>query len=239
MMRTRLLGVAVAVGLLGSGPANAVVVWTLDPTTNNDGNTVAASATFFAVGDLVTIALTNLSPSLSAPNQALSDLIVNLTTDLASESGFTQSGQLITVNSNGTTTPVAGSPTRWDASLVSGNLFLTALGNGQPSNMIAPATIGSPNAGVLNFNPYIDTTAVFTITLPNASNLTIQGVQFSFGTSDTEFVANGHCTGNCPVVNPLGGGVPEPGAWALMILGFGGVGAMLRRRLRGPVELTI
>lgn len=26
------------------------------------------------------------------------------------------------------------------------------------------------------------------------------------------------------------GGIPEPGAWALMILGFGGVGGMLRRR---------
>jgi hypothetical protein len=24
--------------------------------------------------------------------------------------------------------------------------------------------------------------------------------------------------------------VPEPGAWALMLLGFGGMGAMLRRR---------
>lgn len=29
---------------------------------------------------------------------------------------------------------------------------------------------------------------------------------------------------------PPVGGVPEPGAWALMILGFGGAGAMLRRR---------
>jgi hypothetical protein len=98
--------------------------------------------------------------------------------------------------------------------------------------MIAPATIGSPNASVLNFNPYIDTTAVFTLTLPGASHLTISGVKFSFGTSDTEFVANGHCTGNCPTINPLGG-VPEPGTWALMILGFGGAGAMLRRRGRG------
>jgi hypothetical protein len=30
--------------------------------------------------------------------------------------------------------------------------------------------------------------------------------------------------------NEVLGGVPEPGAWALMILGFGGVGAALRRR---------
>lgn len=29
-----------------------------------------------------------------------------------------------------------------------------------------------------------------------------------------------------------GGGVPEPASWALMLLGFGGVGAMLRRRPR-------
>jgi len=30
------------------------------------------------------------------------------------------------------------------------------------------------------------------------------------------------------------GPVPEPGAWALMILGFGAAGAMLRRRRMRP-----
>ena len=30
----------------------------------------------------------------------------------------------------------------------------------------------------------------------------------------------------------LTAGVPEPATWALMILGFGGVGALLRRRRR-------
>ena len=38
-----------------------------------------------------------------------------------------------------------------------------------------------------------------------------------------------------PLLGPLDGalsGVPEPAAWALMILGFGGVGAMLRQRRR-------
>jgi hypothetical protein len=28
----------------------------------------------------------------------------------------------------------------------------------------------------------------------------------------------------------LGGAVPEPAAWTMMILGFGGIGALLRRR---------
>jgi hypothetical protein len=30
--------------------------------------------------------------------------------------------------------------------------------------------------------------------------------------------------------NPVGGGAPEPAGWALMIIGFGGIGASLRRR---------
>ncbi|HXA39673.1 MAG TPA: PEPxxWA-CTERM sorting domain-containing protein [Phenylobacterium sp.] len=34
-----------------------------------------------------------------------------------------------------------------------------------------------------------------------------------------------------PVIGP---GVPEPGAWAMMILGLGGVGALLRRRRQQP-----
>lgn len=225
-LRNGLIGAAAAIGVLGLGSANAAV-WTLNPTPNSDSNTVAASANITASGNVLTVVLSNLSPSLSAPNQGLSDLLINFTTDITGVSAFSQAGQLINVNANGTTTNVAGSPTRWDPSVVSGNLYLTALGGGQPSNMIAPGNIGSPNAGVLNFNPYIDTAATFTMTLPGASNLTIGGVQFSFGTSATEFVANGVCTSGCGVV-------PEPSSWALMIVGFGGVGAMLRRRRPGP-----
>ena len=33
-------------------------------------------------------------------------------------------------------------------------------------------------------------------------------------------------------VGPIGGGVPEPAAWSLMILGFGAIGASVRRRRR-------
>lgn len=37
---------------------------------------------------------------------------------------------------------------------------------------------------------------------------------------------------------PLAGGVPEPASWLLMILGFGGAGAMMRRR-RAPGALAV
>jgi hypothetical protein len=37
----------------------------------------------------------------------------------------------------------------------------------------------------------------------------------------------------------LPGGIPEPASWALMILGFGGIGAMLRRARRGPMAAAL
>lgn len=36
----------------------------------------------------------------------------------------------------------------------------------------------------------------------------------------------------------LGGGVPEPATWAMMLVGFGGLGAMLRRHRRQAVALA-
>ena len=228
MFRKSLLGAVVAFSALGLGSANAAV-YTLDPTLNNNGNTVSASADVTVSGDLLTIVLTNLSPSLSAANQGLSDFLINFSTDITDVSAFTQDGSRITVNSDGSTTPFAGPPTRWDPFIRSGgNLYLTALGGGSPTDMIAPDNIGSPNSSVDNFNPYIDTTATFTMLLAGASNLSISGVSFSFGTVPGEFSG---CVGDCSGGGGGGqGGVPEPASWAMMILGFGGVGAMLRRR---------
>jgi hypothetical protein len=59
--------------------------------------------------------------------------------------------------------------------------------------------------------------------------LRLSGVQFSFGTNH-EFLGDGRCTFGCGgVINP-NAVVPEPATWAMMILGFGGVGAILRRK---------
>lgn len=43
------------------------------------------------------------------------------------------------------------------------------------------------------------------------------------------------CDGECDGGGGGGGPIPEPGTWALMILGFGGAGAMLRRRRTATV----
>ena len=71
-------------------------------------------------------------------------------------------------------------------------------------------------------------------------NFTVSALS-SFGSTKQEFFAastltnNGGQTGT-PQANmgsvdvPLAAGIPEPGAWALMILGFGGTGAMARYR---------
>jgi hypothetical protein len=40
------------------------------------------------------------------------------------------------------------------------------------------------------------------------------------------------------VVTSLAGGVPEPAAWALMLAGFGGIGAMIRRRRAQPLPAS-
>ena len=63
---------------------------------------------------------------------------------------------------------------------------------------------------------------------------------FVAGTNTLSFVSvnsGGGPAGLQVQVSGMANAVPEPGAWALMIVGFGGIGAALRRR-RGQVALT-
>jgi hypothetical protein len=71
----------------------------------------------------------------------------------------------------------------------------------------------------LNFNPLVDGT--YTV------NLTVNGL--AGGSKSLDVVAQ--------LGNGFAGGVPEPTTWGLMLVGFGGLGAVLRRR-RGQTALT-
>ena len=89
-----------------------------------------------------------------------------------------------------------------------------------PNNLIVGPN-PSQNDGFDNHNPYINQTGTFTLQCPGcAANSVISGVSISFGTSGFEVPAT--------VV-----AIPEPSTWALMFLGFLGVGAMAYRK-RSP-----
>jgi hypothetical protein len=227
-MHLKTLALACATAALLSTAAHATT-FVLNSTPNTDGNNVAAQATYTTNGDVVTLVVTNTTADMFASNQAISDVLLDFSTDATAPTAFTQDGQLADVATGGGVTLVAGDPTRWHISLLTGNVYLDALGGGQPSDMIASTTFGSTNGGFDNFNPYILGTGTFTFNLAGASQLHLAGLQFSFGTQH-EFKAFGTCTTDCGVINPTGGGVPEPASWALMIMGFGGVGALLRRK---------
>lgn len=76
--------------------------------------------------------------------------------------------------------------------------------------MVAPGrTFAQPGAG----SPDFTTTAIMLMSSQRFQYVGLDNVSFTLTRAA-----------------PATGGVPEPASWALMILGFGGVGASLRRR---------
>ena len=103
----------------------------------------------------------------------------------------------------------------------------------------APGSGDSPTIAALDINGDVleeyDIGSLAPISTPGAFNAfefrgitrataDIYGLRFG----GSYLLASGTATG--VVVTPPTGGVPEPGAWALMILGFGATGTMVRRR---------
>jgi len=72
------------------------------------------------------------------------------------------------------------------------------------------------------------------VLIANASGNTVAAHIGACNTGCTAFVNNG--TGFA--TNGPPGVIPEPGTWAMMIIGFGGIGALLRRR-RAPQLATV
>lgn len=80
---------------------------------------------------------------------------------------------------------------------------------------------GGPRSLSASIAPFIDTFEEITgDAIPTSGGV----LQFQLTVSDTPI------TFSSQVYPDRGGAVPEPASWALMLTGFGGMGALLRRR---------
>lgn len=216
-MRTFSLMAATAAGALAlAGSAQALTY------ISSDGN---AQAIFTLSANKIIVDLTSLdvNPIDAAGEVSGIQIMLGgapLTVGLGSATGalINISGGIATVDSSDTID-------HWDTALVGSTIFLATAGTGsvggKPHDLIIDGggVYTHANNSIDVHNPEIKGTGHFTLNLTGAPTPTITGVKFEFGTTP-DSVLGGVITG----------GVPEPASWALMILGFGGVGAVIRRR---------
>ncbi len=102
---------------------------------------------------------------------------------------------------------------------------MSALSGSKPNNMILGPQPLKANGGFDQFDPYIKQTGTFTLHVNGLTDAwTVTNVAIQFGTYDPHFVLAAR-TPNFVVAD-----VPEPSTWAMMILGFAGVGFVAYRR---------
>ena len=214
--RSALAGILISTAAVAfSAPAHAVL-FTANGS-SGDGTLVGTADITIGNGSL-TVVLTDTGTGQISSGQTISDVTFNVG-GITAIGSFTQSGSLINVNDDGTETPIAGSPTHWAPTLVGTNVHLTTLTGGQPFDLIVGAN-PNQNNGFDNFNPYINQTATFTLACTGCTTSSnIFGVSLSFGTEG--FVVD---------ATPTTPSVPELSTWAMMLLGFAGVGLLAYRR---------
>jgi hypothetical protein len=206
------------------GVATAANALVYNGTGTTPDGAVHASATITAGAGTISISLTDLQANQISSGQTVSGLVFTIS-GITSVSLNSATGPLLNVNDNGTETSVAGSISHWGAGITSGTTVRMATvgqfaSGGQPEYLIVGPT-PNQNNGFDNFNPYIDGTGTFTL---NAAGVTsqsiISNVSFLFGTEKNTFSV---------AADPITA-VPEASTWAMMILGFAGVGFMAYRR---------
>ena len=222
--------VASAVLLLVAAPANASVF--MGTGSGTDGS-VAGTADITLGSGFLTVKLTDNTVNPNSIGQSLSDVEIAFANTLGVATLTSATGQLITINSNGTFTNDPGNPVHWGVTASGNTLFLATAGTGAPGGKPVDLIIGPPDANGLYSNsnngkghitggfdahdPQLSGTGTFMIS--DASILPasiIDSVTLSFGTGPETFVV-AHIT---PAV-------PEPSTWAMMILGFCGLGSGL------------
>jgi PEP-CTERM motif len=223
---TRFLLALATLGLVSLAGTSAHAVVFTGSGSDADG-TLSASATITISGGVITVLLSDTNTGEHSDGQTVSGILFNVS-GVTGISNFTQAGSLVNVNGT-TVTPVAGSPTHWADSLSSTTLFVdTVPGAGMQPNDLIVGSSPNGNASMASHSPYINGTGTFTLTAAGITdNSIISDVFFQFSTGQDPFV-------RVPGV----AAVPEPATWAMMILGFLGVGLLAYRRKNGTLRLA-
>jgi hypothetical protein len=209
--------------IAAAGQASAAVfTYSPGPQTGSDG-AINGQAVITTGANSLTIALTSLVNNPTSIGQEVSGIQITLANVPGTVTLFSKSGVLIDGDGN----PVGGVIDHWGTTISGGVIYLATAGTGAPGGSpydlitgSAPYTNG--NASIDVHSPSIQNTGTFVLNLTGAPNPIITGVKIEFGTQP-ESIINAVCTAGC-------GAVPEPATWSMLIVGFGLIGAGMRRR---------
>ena len=248
-MKLKALVLGVAASALLTGAANAATyLFTVSGMNGTAGVSAQADVTIDASG--ATIVLTNLfgNPTSVASELAgiqffvdsvpTSDSLTSASgNELAFFSAKTCGGKPGCVPSPAHVDDVTdGVIEHWGAatgatwfSISTANSAFGAQSGGPVDLIVGPSPYTNFNASIPGDNPHINQVGTFHLAFTGLTGTpNITGVNFLFGTDGASVTGGGSCTADCGGGGQ--GGVPEPATWAMMIMGFGGVGAILRRR---------
>lgn len=149
---------------------------------------------------------------------------------LGSPAAFTAPGTVtfgpyfdLTVSGNQITYTYIGNTT-WSGSVVSLNSGGLYVDNGS----VVYSTGGEPPITSVTLDPS---------SILGASGFNASDITFNSGAVAVTWMNQTFAAGDTVVLD-VNGGVPEPATWALMLVGFGGLGVALRSRRRGSVSAT-
>ena len=221
------------VAALLSGVVNAnAVVYTTSGLSPDGAVSAQADVTYDAATHILNVILTNLTPNQHSSGQSLTGFYFDVGS-IASTGTFTQAGNQVTLDSPAGIVSTGNAPSHWAGGLADPNsIAITTLsGMGVTDEILGPQPLNMNN-GAEAHNPFIFGPATFTLFLNDPVG-PVTNVEFGFGSGTFRLSAD-------PGTPDLfASPVPEPSTWAMMILGFAGIGFLAYRRRDGAAAFRV